>query len=432
MILILVFFLGCKSKMAKTNAPSTIKPLKILLLGIDAADWTLIDPMIENGRLPNFAEFKAKGATGILRSAPPLLSPAIWTTIATGKERSEHGISRFVGEVNGKQVPITSNMRRVKAIWNILGENHKTVGIINWWGSYPAEKVNGFMVTNYLRYFYTRSITEKKPLRDLLTEVPNVTYPNDLAGALAQLSDDGLLDATKIDLSAAKKYAGEQVTDPTLGVKFKNGSRVYLRMLEHDEHTRRSAMKLFSETPTDFEAVYYESVDVSCHIYWPFFKTADFTRSDEKRQALGKIIPATYEYMDKVLGDHMDRLEKDRILIVVSDHGYKTTVPDKTHFHQPNGIIGFYGIGVRPGYHISGKETVDVTPTILRIMGIPPARDMKGAADASMFIDRYRKKFGEKTVPSYETGEKVKKLEPVVSPVDETVLETLKSLGYIQ
>ena len=91
---------------------------KVALIGLDGADWELIDPLIARGRLPHLARLKAGGAWGPLRSMDPMLSPLLWTTVATGKPPEQHGIIDFLvrDPATGKPVPVSSRARRVKAI----------------------------------------------------------------------------------------------------------------------------------------------------------------------------------------------------------------------------------------------------------------------------------------------------------------------------
>ena len=58
---------------------------KVLLVGWDAADWQIIHPLIDAGRMPNLARFIEDGAMGNLASLRPILSPMLWTSVATGK-----------------------------------------------------------------------------------------------------------------------------------------------------------------------------------------------------------------------------------------------------------------------------------------------------------------------------------------------------------
>jgi predicted AlkP superfamily phosphohydrolase/phosphomutase len=72
------------------------QPLRrVIFVGVDGADWDIIENLMAQDLLPNFAELVENGATGPLRSVKPLLSPLVWTTIATGKFPEDHGILNF-------------------------------------------------------------------------------------------------------------------------------------------------------------------------------------------------------------------------------------------------------------------------------------------------------------------------------------------------
>src|SRR3954451_5414492 len=73
----------------------------IIVVGLDAADWLAIDPLVAAGRLPTFARLKTRGRTGVMVSTPPLISPLIWTTIATGLDPENHGITDFMVDLSG-------------------------------------------------------------------------------------------------------------------------------------------------------------------------------------------------------------------------------------------------------------------------------------------------------------------------------------------
>ena len=57
---------------------------RLLILGWDAADWQIIDPMLARGQMPNLAALIAAGTRANLRTMEPKLSPLLWSTIATG------------------------------------------------------------------------------------------------------------------------------------------------------------------------------------------------------------------------------------------------------------------------------------------------------------------------------------------------------------
>jgi len=61
-----------------------VSPRKLVLVGWDGADWRLINPLLDRGEMPNLARLVSGGVMGNLATLQPMLSPMIWTSIATG------------------------------------------------------------------------------------------------------------------------------------------------------------------------------------------------------------------------------------------------------------------------------------------------------------------------------------------------------------
>src|SRR5207253_10752899 len=57
----------------------------------------------------------------------------------------------FVAEKDGKMIPVSGNERITKAFWNILSDYGARVGVVNWWVTWPPDKVNGYMVSDRYR-----------------------------------------------------------------------------------------------------------------------------------------------------------------------------------------------------------------------------------------------------------------------------------------
>ena len=79
-------------RLARATARS---PYKVLVVGIDGASFRVMDPLLRDGRLPNLARLIERGTRTALRSENPMASPVLWTTIATGQSRQDHGIEGF-------------------------------------------------------------------------------------------------------------------------------------------------------------------------------------------------------------------------------------------------------------------------------------------------------------------------------------------------
>src|SRR3569832_2704079 len=111
---------------------------RLLLVGWDAADWKIIDPLLVKREMPNLARIVSGGARGNLATVLPPLSPMVWTSIATGKRAYKHGIHGFTEPTeDGLSVrPISNLGRKPKAFWNILNQEGLRPIVVGWWPSH--------------------------------------------------------------------------------------------------------------------------------------------------------------------------------------------------------------------------------------------------------------------------------------------------------
>ena len=142
----------------------------------------MIDPLMEQGLMPNLKAFVDGGVMGNVASLSPMLSPILWTSIATGKNADKHDILGFAEPdgTSGSVRPVSSTSRKCKAIWNILSERGRKAGAVNWFASHPAEKVDGFIVTDR----YAHAVGQADAAWPM---VPGTVHPEALADELARL-----------------------------------------------------------------------------------------------------------------------------------------------------------------------------------------------------------------------------------------------------
>jgi predicted AlkP superfamily phosphohydrolase/phosphomutase len=135
---------------------------KLVVIGLDGATWSLMQPLMERGRLPNLTSLLARGVGGVLRSTEDSFSPIVWTTLFTGKVPAKHGIDRMRNTL--------SVNRRVHALWDVLSEHEQTLLVANVPGTFPAEAIRGTMLAgfpnesetgNNLGYVYTTRPTSQ-------------------------------------------------------------------------------------------------------------------------------------------------------------------------------------------------------------------------------------------------------------------------------
>jgi len=134
--LILLALLSCRAPEQK----------HIIFIGLDGADWQLLDGYMADGTMPNLARIVAAGEKRVLMTQHPPLSPLVWTTMMTGVSPLEHRILDFTrfNPATGEKELITSDERRVPAIWNMV----PSADVVGMWATFPPEKINGTIVTD--------------------------------------------------------------------------------------------------------------------------------------------------------------------------------------------------------------------------------------------------------------------------------------------
>ena len=131
---------GCSGENAGTQHPT-------IVVGVDGADWAVIEELWSQGRLPALRDLADRGARARLGTSWSD-SPVIWTTMATGALPAGHGITGFVKRTPRGVVPVTSDLRRVPALWNMLSSLGRRTIVVGWWATWPAEEINGVVVSD--------------------------------------------------------------------------------------------------------------------------------------------------------------------------------------------------------------------------------------------------------------------------------------------
>ena len=420
--------------------PSTpTLPARVLLVGIDGADWELIRPLAEAGDLPAFRQLLAEGATGDLRSLAGYNSPALWTTIATGRLPADHGIPGWtIEDEQGNPQLVTSNMRRAPTLWEILGAAGLRSTVVGHLATWPATPINGCLVTNYSPMAVARGEGDHaktaNPLKGTLWEnVPAQVFPPSLLEEILPLRV-GVADIGREEVQhfiARFPSSPEPLEEDLLhSLRFAHAAdRTYAGIFDH----------LLAKERTSFATVYFGGVDAVSHRFWRFMDPSLQGASDIERERYGKVIAHYYGFVDRYLRHLLRDLDSQTTLIVCSDHGFRAARKKDSRRnreysgrHRLKGVLALYGRGVRQPASIDGAQLVDLAPTILALLGQPTARDMPGRALAQALDPQILAHLPD-PVATYEAlAPTPADRAPLASPVDEQMLDQLRSLGYVQ
>jgi len=402
---------------------------KVVLLGIDALDWHLADPLIEAGRLPNIEAVLEQGTRADLRTIEPLIkSPMIWATIATGKGPRKHGISDFVEDT--ETAPLFNSFAwRARPIWDILGGRGYRVAVLNWMVTWPARETNGYWISDRIPF----------APEDGFEPIQDVTYPADLVERLAPLRK--ATTATTDDEIASFLNGDTWRTTESLDIQ--GGVESFRSIYANDQSVRNIALHLLeTEDDLDFFAVYLNGLDLCCHRYWGQMDPSSVNArlSDESIATFSDVIPRYYEHVDDFVGEVLERIDDRTTLVICSDHGFAG--PHRSDqgirfgiwMHGPLGALAAMGPGIDTGEPLGEASVFDVTPTLLALYGLPVARDMDGFVLEDLIDDERLEATPVEYIDTYEINSRFTGDVSVTteSAVDEEIKERLRSLGYIE
>lgn len=80
----------------KPAAAATAGGGRVVVLGFDGVDPRLVERWMGGGHLPHLAALAERGGLGALGSTSPPNSPVAWSTFASGRDPSEHGVFGFI------------------------------------------------------------------------------------------------------------------------------------------------------------------------------------------------------------------------------------------------------------------------------------------------------------------------------------------------
>ena len=356
---------------------------KLLLVGWDAADWQMIHPLIDSGRMPHLKRLVDMGTIGNLQTLQPVLSPILWTSIATGKRDYLHGVTGFVEPtIDGTALrPTSSSTRTCKALWNILAQSGKRCQALNWYASHPAETSNGVCVSQLF------PVAPASATPDIWPPQAEAVYPPELAGELAELRFHPAEVTAQMLQQFIPQAALLDQRDPEVQRLLSSLARRLAECISL--HALTTAV--MEEHDWDFCTAYYDTIDRVGHDFMVFHPPRmDVVRPDLYEPLKG-VMNAIYEFHDQMLGRLVELAGPDAHVMIASDHGFLNGASRPTgpvspeQWHRNLGMFLLAGPGIRQDATIPGATLLDITPTVLALFGLAVGSDMEGKVLVNAF-----------------------------------------------
>jgi len=247
---------------------------RVVLVGVDGASWSVIDPLLAEGKLPNLAKLIARGVHANLETVEPVISPVVWTSIATGQPPEVHGVGDFFADTRRIASP---------TIFERLAVQGLRVGTYEWLVSWPPRELpGGFVIPDWLR-------------RDLRISPPD-------AFTRAGVSD--------------YRYSNA-------GLRSRRGFHVasFRELAQRPAHWNALARSFDLHAG----AVSFYAIDALSHRFWgdSFPEQFDADERPPSEAEYAGTIRGAYASFDRALGEIVGALPAESALIVASDHGFE-------------------------------------------------------------------------------------------------------------
>ncbi len=266
---------------------------KIAIIGLDGATFRVLRPLVDAGVMPTIARFMHEGAWGTLRTTrPPVTCPA-WPTMFTGVNPGKHGVFSFSHRdpANGRVRTAASSDVRAPKLWDILGDAGKRSTILNAPITFPAEKLNGAMLTGFV-----------SP-----DDSPYITYPPPLAARMREQFSDLAMNWSVLGYRPAEPDKREAHI-----VKINELMMLRAREFEY----------LIETNPADFYFLVHEYTDRVHHLFYHILDPEYPAHGETKNNRSRQLLYDGHRALDDSIARLYKRLGEDTNHLIVSDHGF--------------------------------------------------------------------------------------------------------------
>ncbi len=293
---------------------------RTVLIGLDGATFTVLNPLMANGVMPFLKEFMASGGRGELLSVNPPITPSAWTSLATGKSPGNHGIfdffyfesptSRYVRFLNSRNIAC-------ETIWSLISHQGLRVTSLNFPVMMPTRPVSGFVIPGWVPARHIRRGCYPPRLLDRFQELPD--FNGD------ELAIDPAIERVALIDCPEEEYA--------------EWIRHHIR---RDQQWFRVMTHLMKEEPCHLTAIVFDGVDKLQHRFWHYLHPACVPETLSPLEEQNRQLCLDYfRNVDEFIAEIVRLAGPEAHTVIASDHGFGPTVEVfylNTWLHQ-NGYL---------------------------------------------------------------------------------------------
>jgi predicted AlkP superfamily phosphohydrolase/phosphomutase len=278
---------------------------RTLMIGLDGATFTLLDPLMQDGVMPALRKIVESGVRGELLSGCNFMTAQAVPTMMTGRTPGNHGMFDFVSfeetETGGSFHLTSSRDLRCETIWSIASRQGRRVTALNFYGTYPPERVNGHMIGGFVPWRYLKSATHPPELYQRLRSLPGLDWRE-----------------LGMDLELEKKCI-----QGLPHAEYKDWIRMHMR---RERNWFKILHHLMEEQPSELTAIWIDGVDKLQHLCWRFLDKACFPEHHSVWEAeIRDLCLDYYRQLDNFISETVTRAGPDTRIYLKSDHGFGKT-----------------------------------------------------------------------------------------------------------
>ncbi|MEO0478794.1 MAG: alkaline phosphatase family protein [Planctomycetota bacterium] len=305
---------------------------KVLIFGLDAGEWSLVQNYVAEGRMPNFGRLMTEGAQGTLSTTAAQLPDTVWSCIYSGQNPA-HFSKYFYVQYDAKN----GDLRHVKdaeftkrPFWDLLADGGRRVGVVDA-VKIPMSDKPAFMIANWGAH---------------ATKAPRASNPPEiLAEADRRLGKNPVGDVDRIDDTKKSRTAMRQ--------KLLTGIKMRGELLQW----------LGKEQDWDVMFCGFSEMHQAGHHYWHGVDPHHPKHAEIVEQGLQNTVPEVYEAIDKVLGDMIEVAGEDALILVTAGHGMGPIWHASWNLQEMLDLLGY---GRNPARKLEGEAREPTPPSFWR------------------------------------------------------------------